>query len=229
MKTKIRLHGKLKKLYGESFEFANIRKPIDAIKALDAIFPGFKKSVIDDAKAGGHYEIISNGETKNAFELTRDQKKIEEVDIVPCLIGHAGTLVIALGAIAVGIGISIGVTTALGAFFIALGVGLIIAGIMYLLTPIPENEPNERSITSSIKNSSFLFQNPRNVSTQGRAIPIVYGRLRVGSYVVGTAVTNFELHLDTQLQRRFAANRTNALLKLQKSFGNSISELYRTF
>ena len=229
MKTKIRLHGKLKKLYGESFEFANIRKPIDAIKALDAIFPGFKKSVVDEAKAGGHYEIISNGETKNAFELTRDQKKIKEVDIVPCLLGHAGTLVIALGALAVGIGLSIGVSTALGAFFIALGVGLIIAGIMYLLTPIPENEPNERSITSSIKNASFLFQNPRNVSTQGRAIPIVYGKLRVGSYVVGTTVTNFELHLDTQLQRRFAANRTNALLKLQKSFGNSISELYRTF
>ena len=229
MKTKIRLHGKLKKLYGEFFEFANIRRPIDAIQALDAIFPGFKKDVIDEAKAGGHYEIMTNGETKSAFELTKSQKKIEQVDIVPCLLGHAGVFVITLGVLAIGVGISIGVTTALGAFFIALGVGLIIAGIMYLLTPIPENEPNEKSITSSIKNSSFIFQNPKNVSTQGRAIPIIYGRLRIGSYVIGTSVTNFELHLDSQLQRRFVGNRTNALLKVQNSFGNSISELYRTF
>ena len=121
------------------------------------------------------------------------------------------------------------VVTTISAFFIALGVGLLIAGIMYLLTPIPENEPRESSIKASIKNSSFLFQNPSNVSTQGRAIPIVYGRLRVGSYVIGTAVTNFELHEDAQLQRRFKSNRTNALLKIQNSFGSSVSELYRTF
>jgi len=227
MKTKIRLHGKLKKLYGESFEFANIKKPIDAIKALDAIFPGFRKSIVDEARVGGHYEIMTNGKSKNSLELTQDQKRIEEVDIVPCLLGHGpGLIAIAIGAIAIGVGLAV-TSAALGAFFIALGVGLIIAGIMYLLTPIPENEPNEQSIKASIKNSSFLFQNPRNTSTQGRAIPIVYGRLRVGSYVVGTSVTNFELHLDTQLQRRFESNRTNALMKIQKAFGNSISELYR--
>lgn len=228
MKTKINLHGKLRKLYGKSFEFANIKKPIDAIKALDAIFPGFRKNIVDEAKIGGHYEIMTDGKSQNCLELTQDQKIIKEINIVPCLIGNGvGAIVLAIGAIAIGVGIWVGATTALGAFFIALGVGLIIAGIMYLLTPIPENEPNEQSIRASVKNSSFIFQNPKNVSTQGRAIPVVYGRLRVGSYVVGTTVTNFELHLDSQLQRRFQSNRTNALLKIQKAFGNSITELYR--
>ena len=229
MKTKIKLHGKLKKIYGSSFEFANIKKPIDAVKALDAIFPGFKKNIIDDAKSGGHYEIISNGKTKDAFELTRDERKIEQIDIVPCLIGSGPGVIIALGALAIGVGVFAGLSVAASAFFIALGVGLIIAGIMYLLTPIPETEPRESSIKASIRNASFIFQNPANVSTQGRAIPIVYGRLRVGSYVVGTAVTQFELHEDAQLQRRFKSNRTNALLKIQNSFGSSVSELYRTF
>lgn len=227
MKTKIKLYGKLKKLYGESFEFANIKKPIDAIEALNAMFPGFKKGIIGEAKAGGHYEIISNGETKNSFELTRAEKQIKQIDIVPCLVGHAGIVAIAIGALAIGIGLTIG--GALGVFFVVLGIGLIIAGIMYLLTPIPEDEPNETNIKASIKNSSFLFQSPRNSSAQGRPIPIVYGKLRVGSYVVGVTITNFELHEDAQLQRRYTSNRTNALLKVQKSFGNSISELYRTF
>tara|TARA_B110000483_G_scaffold129978_1_gene155688 strand:+ start:3420 stop:4109 length:690 start_codon:yes stop_codon:yes gene_type:complete len=229
MKTKIKLHGKLQKIYGESFEFANIKKPIDVVHALDAIFPGFRKHIIDNAKAGGHYEIILDGKSKNAFELMQSEKKIEQVDLVPCLIGYGPAFAVVLGVAAIGIGVFGGLSVAVSAFFIALGVGLLIAGIMYLLTPIPENEPRESSIRASIKNSSFLFQNPSNVSTQGRAIPIVYGRLRVGSYVIGTAVTNFELHLDAQLQRRFKSNRTNALLKIQNSFGSSVSELYRTF
>ena len=147
---------------------------------------------------------------------------------MPCILGYAPVVII-LGVIAVGVGLAGIYGLAVSAFLIALGVGLIIAGIMYLLTPIPENEPNEASIRSSIRNSSFLFQNPSNSSSQGRAIPIVYGRLKVGSHVVGTTITNFQLHEDRQLQRRFAASETNALLKLQKSFGSSISQLYRTY
>lgn len=229
MKTKIKLHGKLAKNYGDSFEFSNINKPSDVIKAIECVLPGFRDAIIDAAKVGAHYEIIVNGKSKNAFELDKKVKNIEQVDIIPCLLGQGGGALaaIVLGVIAVGIGLT-ATSVAAAAFFIALGVGLIIAGIMYLLTPIPENEPNENSIRASIRNSSFLFQNPSNTATQGRAIPVVYGKLRVGSYVVGTSVTNFELHEDTQLQRRFSANNTNALLKIQKSFGSSISELYRT-
>jgi predicted phage tail protein len=229
MKTKIILHGKLRKLYGESFEFANIKKPIDAVQALDVIFPGFRKSVINEAKEGGHYEIIANGESQSCLELTQNKKRIEQIDITPCLVGSGpGGFIAILGAFAVGIGVYGGLSVAVSAFFIALGVGLIIAGIMYLMTPIPENEPNEQNIRASVRNSSFLFQNPQNTTTQGRPVPIVYGKLRVGSHVIGTTITNFSLHEDSQLQRRFKSNRTNALLKIQKAFGSSISELYRT-
>tara|TARA_Y100000114_G_scaffold24684_1_gene20383 strand:- start:13231 stop:13917 length:687 start_codon:yes stop_codon:yes gene_type:complete len=228
MITKIKLHGKLGKIYGESFEFENINKPMDVVKAMDSILPGFKKHVINEAKAGGHYEIIVNGASKNGLELETKEKNIKEVEIVPCILGY-GPLVIILGVIAVGVGLAGIYGVAVSAFLIALGVGLIIAGIMYLLTPIPENEPNEQNIRASIRNSSFIFQNPSNSSSQGRAIPIVYGRLRVGSHVIGTTISNFQLHEDRQLQRRFAANGTNALLKLQKAFGGSISQLYRTY
>ena len=228
MITKIKLHGKLSKIYGKSFEFENINKPMDVIKAMDSILPGFRKHIVNEAKAGGHYEIIVNGTSKNAFQLETKEKNIKEVEIVPCILGYAPVVII-LGVIAVGVGLAGIYGLAVSAFLIALGVGLIIAGIMYLLTPIPENEPNEASIRSSIRNSSFLFKNPSNSSSQGRAIPIVYGRLKVGSHVVGTTITNFQLHEDRQLQRRFAASETNALLKLQKSFGSSISQLYRTY
>lgn len=78
---------------------------------------------------------------------------------MPCILGY-GPLVLILGVIAVGVGVAGIYGVAVSAFLIALGVGLIIAGIMYLLTPIPENEPNEQNIRASIRNSSFVFKTP---------------------------------------------------------------------
>ena len=97
---------------------------------------------------------------------------------------------------------------------------------MYLLTPVPETEPSAE-IEAGIKNSSFVFGNPQNIASQGQAIPIVYGKLRVGSQVVGTTISNYNLSSDRQASNRFNATRANSVLKIQQSFGSSISSLYR--
>jgi len=226
MKTKIILHGKLAKIFGKEFEFANIKKPIDAITAIETRFPGFRDFVIDSSKKGAHYEIICDNESEDSFSINNRKQKIQEIQIVPCVLGSDPISLIIIGAIAVGIGAFAGLSVAAAAFFITLGVGLIMAGIMYLLTPIPENEPSSE-ISTSVKNSSFMFQSPQNISTQGRSIPICYGKLRVGSYVVGTTISNYNLESDPSAQNRFKSNRSNSILKIQKSFGSSVSNLYR--
>ena len=61
MKTKIILHGKIAKIYGSEFEFANINKPSDALDAIEMLFPGFKKYITNQAtKNGMCYEMIAN-------------------------------------------------------------------------------------------------------------------------------------------------------------------------
>jgi predicted phage tail protein len=226
MKTKIILHGKLAKIYGKEFEFANIKKPIDAVIAIETRFPGFRDFIIDSSKKGAHYEIICDNESEDAFSINNKKQKIQQIQIVPCILGSGPAVFIVLGAIAVGVAVYGGVSAVAAAFFITLGLGLIMAGIMYLLTPIPENEPSSE-ISASVKNSSFMFQSPQNISTQGRSIPICYGKLRVGSYVVGTTISNYNLESDPSSQNRFKSNRSNSILKIQKSFGSSVSNLYR--
>ena len=226
MKTKIKLHGKLSKMYGEEFEFANIRKPTDAVKALQTIFPDFKDSIIEAAKEGTHYELIVDGQSEDSYSMNQNKDTSAGViEIVPCIIGKGPAGYIIGGLILGGIGYY-ATGFAVSAFFITLGVGLVIAGIMYLLTPIPEAEPSAE-IEAGIKNSSFIFNNPSNVASQGQAIPIVYGKLRVGSQVVGTTISNHNLSSDPQSSNRFNAARANSVLKIQQSFGSSISTLYR--
>ena len=133
------------------------------------------------------------------------------------------------------VGLGLGLTTATVlatvavTFAVSLAIGLIIAGIAYLLTPIPETEPNEAEISQSIKNASYTFQTPQNTSAQGRPIPICYGRLRVGSLVIGSIVTNYELSRDTQQNVKYDNINTEALLKLQNAFGSSTSAYIRGY
>lgn len=186
MKTKIKLHGRLAKIFGNSFEFFNIKKPIDAVNAINTIHKNFKETIITDCKEGQNYELLVNKKSANALSLQHEQK-IEEIEIVPCIIGHGPVAAIAVGVASVGFGIA--ATGAFAtAFFVTLGVGLIMAGVVYLMTPIPENEPRE--IEATVKTESFLFQSQNNVASQGSPVRLGYGRLRVGSQVIASSIRN---------------------------------------
>jgi predicted phage tail protein len=191
MKTKIKLHGRLAKIFGNSFEFFNIKKPIDAVNAINTIHKNFKETIIADCKEGQNYELLVNKKSVNALSLQHKQK-IEEIEIVPCIIGHGIGAVIAGGlSVAAGLGAFGAMGAFASAFFVSLGVGLIMAGVVYLLTPIPENEPRE--IEATVKTESFLFQSQNNVASQGSPVRLGYGRLRVGSQVIASSVRNKDI------------------------------------
>jgi predicted phage tail protein len=226
MKTKIILHGKIAKKYGAEFEFFNIKKGLDAIKALETRFPGFKNDLMNEAKNGGHYEMIVNDESRDAYAINT-KEKIETIDIVPCILGKDPITLIVLGVALATYAVVGGLGVVAATFLFTLAVGLIIAGIMYLLTPIPENEPN-MDINASVKNSSFIFTNPQNISTQGRAIPVGYGRLKIGSYVVGTSITTRDLSDDRQ-NAAYLNSRSDILVKIQETFGSATRNFFRGY
>jgi len=180
----------LSKIFGDSFEFFNILKPIDAIQAINTIHKDFKQTIKDHAKIGQHYEIIINGESADTHSLQNSREKINHIEIVPCILGKDPISAIVIGGLSVAAGA--GAFGALGAFasafFFTLGVGLIMAGITYLLTPIPEVEPRE--IEATVKAESFLFQSQNNTASQGSPVRLGYGRLRVGSQVISSAIRN---------------------------------------
>jgi predicted phage tail protein len=209
MKTKIILHGKLAKLFGREFEFFNIKKPIDAISAINSRNKNFSQTIKDYQKLGQFYELILDDEPVEAFSLeNKNKESIKVIEIVPAIVGCddvGAFFAIAIGVFltAVSFGafgpVAFGFTmtaaggglTAVGAFTMALGLGLVMAGITFLLTPMPE--PDNREIESSIKSDSFLFQGANNIASQGQPVPLAYGRMRVGSQVISSTIRNSDI------------------------------------
>ena len=94
------------------------------------------------------------------------------------------------------------------------------------MTDIPEVEPSEISISTNVKNASYIFQTPQNIAAQGRPVPIIYGRLRVGSFVVSQKITNYDLDRDNQ-NVNFDSLKSQAIQKIQESFGSSSNNYLR--
>jgi predicted phage tail protein len=178
--------------------------------------------------------MIVDEEPSVGHDLNRERKVIKQIHVCPCVMGRfiqAAIKWVTAGLTSLGVaaGVASVVATVAVTFAFSLAVGLIVAGIAYLLTPIPETEPDEASIEASIKNSSFVFQTPQNVSAQGKAVPVGYGRLRVGSLVVGQNITNYDLSNDIQQNIRYDSFYTDALLKIQAAFGSSTANYIRGY
>lgn len=220
MKTKIRLHGKLKKIYGSEFEFVNIKKPADVIYALESVQPGIKKDIMEWSKNGLIYEMIVNdSETIEYNKFSENKSEIKTIDLAPAVAGRKDFFEIILG-IALVIG-SFFVGPILGMFMFATGIGLIRTGIEYLNTTIPETEPDtENFINTQVRNNSYTFTNPVNTAAQGTPVPVGYGRLRIGSKVVGTSLVNYDLYNDRQIGI-VESNRSNSIEKLNETFESS--------
>jgi predicted phage tail protein len=198
--TKINLHGILAFEFGNSIEIF-LRKPKEVFNAIDANKKNFYKRVMELSEQGLNYSIIVDGfDIKNLEELEVN-KSPKVIDLVPIICGR-GPVVAAIGAaVAIGAGYALGaglVTTA-GAILAAqvalsVGIGLLGMGIQMMLAPKPENQKGqapEASIgTASALNQSFYFTNRINVAQQGVPVPLGYGRLRIGSYVIQNTITS---------------------------------------
>ena len=157
----IRLHGLVAKKFKPLFKMGNIFRPVDSILAIDANYNGFKNFFLQEAEKNNFYQFIVDGDlVKNANEAL-ERKEIKTIDIVPYICGSVPVLV---------------------AFAVNLAIGLVMAGIQYLMTPIPENEP--AAMTAQIGGQSFWFASKGNIPAQYISVPLGYGELRVGSRVI---------------------------------------------
>lgn len=206
------LHGPLKEKFGASHEF-DIEDALDAFRALRANFAGFDQDLIQ-----GKFRIVrgglDDGMELGEEDLTLGLGQARELHIVPVTEGAgrgAGKIVLGVaimgialaggymagmgfvgplaeGATVLGTGMAesafLGITWGNIAMF---GAAMALTGIASLLSPMPEMpKPRDR-------NESFLFQGPMNTSEQGPPVPLVYGRMRVGSVLVSAEIVAEEV------------------------------------
>ena len=188
MLKKLYLYGDLADTYGEVHSF-HINSVGEAIRAMEANFPGFRRSI--DRKA--EYNVV-RGETLADGEALDDDTifmKFRKGDfhIAPAIIGaKAGVIQVVLGAILIVVGVVLSIYGyGAGTPLIKLGIALMLSGIAVMLTPVPggqnyddQEDPNQRR--------GFLFDGPTNTTEQGGAIPLIYGRMLVGSTIISTSI-----------------------------------------
>ncbi len=190
---KVCLHGVLAEQFGASFNLA-INAPLEALIALSSQLPKFRTEF-----AKYDYEVIKGPLTDGWF-LDEDTVKLqmgkfEELHFIPVLKGSGGKK--GIGKILVGIamigmaftGIGIGWWGAAGLGYTSASWGVV--GAMLLFGGVAEATSKTPKYTQSSvdRNESSIFNGAQNRSAQGNAIPLLYGRLRVGSQVVSEGMT----------------------------------------
>lgn len=198
----VRLYGHLGRRFGRIHHLA-IESAGEAIRALMATLEGFETAICQH-RPGWHLRVGST----TVGELDRLGDPVsgaEVIRIIPAIAGAKSAwgqvlLGVALVAAAVltagtalggmvlwGAGAS---ATTLAGLAGSIGVGLALGGIAQLLAPKPSYQA---ASDAGEQKQSYVFSGPVNTSQQGVGVPIVYGRMVVGSVVVSTGIDVREL------------------------------------
>ncbi|MCE5333371.1 MAG: hypothetical protein LLG06_02155 [Desulfobacteraceae bacterium] len=197
------LHGYLGKKYGKKHRL-NVSSPAEACRALQAnyntffaaIRPGVFKIIRGERKTGEVIPLeLLNMQSDRPIHFvpiprgSKNSKAIISAVIGIALIGVSIATMNPELAFAVGMketAITLPVIGAISHAQIALFGGMLaLGGISQLLSPVTSVSDYS---SQEEKQISFLFNGPVNRSAQGGAIPLIYGRMRVGATLVSGGI-----------------------------------------
>lgn len=172
--TEVYLHGILGKKYGKKHKLA-LSKPKDLLFAMEANHDGFIKDLKDLAQKNIHYTLVVDDKwCKNNESSVKS--KIKKINFTPMIFG-SGPFAFAL---------------------IAFTVSAASAYLTYVQSGKVEypKTPGASGVATSAFSKSIAFSNRENIIEQGNPVPLAYGRLKVGSYVVQNSIKSFPLNID---------------------------------
>lgn len=190
MKT-VHLHGALAE-FGGPFVF-DVRDPAEAVRALAIQVPGFRAAV-----EAGSWQVIrgplGTGTALSEEDLLVSMEDGEDLHLIPAVEGEGngvGQVIVGIALIAVAwwnpMSWGAAATMALG----GAGAGMAVGGIVQMATKLPSSDYGSRE--QADQRPSFLFDGPTNTSTQGLPVPVIYGRVKVGSVVISAGITSEEV------------------------------------
>jgi predicted phage tail protein len=201
------LYGDLAKQFGPVFRIrANTIGAV--IRLLEANFKGkFMARVLH-----GEYRVVAGKgfEDANAThfddELVRSDLNLgsKDLHIMPAPQGSGGVFRVVLGVVLIGaalvlsggtlgaaipgfLGTSLGMTYSSLALF---GASMALGGLSQMLTPVPKiGADSYAGRETADERPSFIFNGAVNTTEQGGPVPVIYGRMRVGSTVISGGIT----------------------------------------
>jgi predicted phage tail protein len=186
--TRILLSGSLAKAFGrEHFKLLDTGTAREAFSALKNTVDGFEDFIRDAARRGLRFAIFRNRE--NVGEERFSLSGTTEIRIVPVVSGSkAGMFQTVVGVAlivvaAVMIFVSGGTASPLAASLMSAGITMTIGGVIQMLSPVPKSPSHQEQATTENK-PSYLFNGAFNSTQQGLPVPVVCGKMLVGSSVV---------------------------------------------
>jgi predicted phage tail protein len=188
MLTKVYLEGPLGKQFGREWELA-ANTPNEALRLINAnvgnLFLWIKKNLpiyaryrVVIKKRGARHEALDT----NSYPLAHD---IESIRFIPVIAGAGGLVKMVIGIALITYGVVTGNYAAM-----RMGFSMVISGIIEaLMTP---NTGRKKDNSGATTNSHF-FDGPVNTEGQGRAVPLIYGRVLVGSQVISAKLSIDEI------------------------------------
>lgn len=151
-------------------------------------FPGFEKCMMDSADKGLRYAIFNGKENIGEDDLGKPTGR-DVIRIVPVISGskRAGVLQTVIGVVILALAWwnPLGWSAAGVMFAGTTGASMALGGVMQMLSPqakglSSQDGPNNRP--------SYSFNGAVNTSVQGNPVPLLYGRMIVGSAVISAGI-----------------------------------------
>ncbi|CDL81771.1 tail assembly protein [Xenorhabdus cabanillasii] len=179
----IRLYGVLGARFGRVHKLA-VSTPQEAIRALSVLTDGFERFLLTAKERGLTFAVFNGKRNLQRDELTFSGE--DDIRIAPMIIGskNAGVFQTILGAVLVVAGAFLWATP-FGAPMIMTGVGMMLGGVVQMLSPMPgglarREDPDNKP--------SYAFGGPVNTVAQGNPVPIGYGRRRIGGAIISAGI-----------------------------------------
>lgn len=180
--VQIRLHGHLATRFGRVHELA-VDTAAEAVRALDVVCKGFAEAVRGWRGAGYRVRV---GEGNSARWLDEHTLRLglgraRRIDIVPSVSGakRNGIGQIIIGAVLVVVG---GYTN--NPTLTQSGIAMILGGAIALLTPMPKGSDSKAK-----EEVSRQLNGPPNVTSSGGPVPLIIGRVLVGSVTISAGLS----------------------------------------
>jgi predicted phage tail protein len=181
----IRLYGKLGVQFGRIHRLA-VESTAEAVRALCVMLPGFQTELMTSNDRGIAYACFV-GKTN----ISKDDLQLAgggDIRIAPVLAGakSGGFLQVVLGVALIAASFyAPGLSLKFASVLFGMGTSMALGGVVQILSP----QQSQSSSADKVENgASYNFNGPVNTTAQGNPVPVLYGRMLVGSAVISAGI-----------------------------------------
>ena len=186
----VHLHGPLGGQFGKVWSL-DVRSVREAVHAIDCMTGKFRAAIMDLDKKGLVFKIVtSSGHELDNDTIEHNITGANRIDITPVVRGSSAGTRFVVGALMVTAAFvmtagSSGGLSGPSAMLAQAGVGLMLGSVVEWLTPVPKKADENGAATGQ----SWSINGPTNTVEQGQPVPIIYGEVLTGGYVVSAGIS----------------------------------------